>query len=69
MNFTIKQHKKKGVKPRLSLVFIDSIQFLNHLSDNLAKNLGENDFYYLSQEINAKVLDLLKKKGLVSCDN
>ena len=38
MNFTTKQHKKEGVKPGLSLVFIDSIQFLNHLSDNLAKN-------------------------------
>ena len=30
---------------------------------NYLKNLGRNEFYHLSQEFNANVLDLLKKKG------
>ena len=51
-SFTIKKPEKKGIKPGLPLVFIDSIDFLNNLLDNLIKNLGENDFYHLSQEFN-----------------
>ena len=50
MSFTIKQSKKEGIKSGLLLVFINSVYFL----DNLVKNLGENDFYHLSQEFNAK---------------
>ena len=62
MSFTIQQPKKKCIKPRLPLVFIDSIHFLHNLLDNLVKNLGENDFYHVSQEFNANALDLLKKR-------
>ena len=50
MSFTIKQSKKEGIKSGLLLVFINNVYFL----DNLVKNLGENDFYHLSQEFNAK---------------
>ena len=63
MSFTIQKPKQEGIELGLSLVFIDSIHFLNNLLDNLVKNLGENDFNHLSQEFNANVLDLLKKKG------
>ena len=34
----------------------------------LVRNLGENNFYHLSQELNASVLDLLKKKSFLSYD-
>ena len=63
MSFTIKQPKKKDVQPGLLLVFIDRVLFLNNSLDNLVKNLKENDFYHLSQELNANVLGFVKKKG------
>ena len=50
MRFTIKQSKKKGIKPGITLVFIDCIDFSNNALENLVKNLGENDFYHLSQD-------------------
>ena len=31
--------------------------------DSLLKNLGNNDFKYLSQEFDSNVLDLVKQKG------
>ena len=62
MSFTIQQPKKKGIKPRLPLVFIDSVYFLNNLLDNLVKNLGKNNLYHPSQKFYANVLDLIKKK-------
>ena len=37
MNFTIKQPKRKDVKPGLPLVFIDSIHFLINSLENLFK--------------------------------
>ena len=49
MNFTTTQPKKKDIKPGLPLVLMNSVHFLNNLLDNLVKNLGENDFYHLSQ--------------------
>ena len=72
MSFTIQQPKKKYIKPGLALVFIDRISFLNNSRDNLVKNLGEIDFYHLSQEVNAIILDLIKKKSIFPyhyCDN
>ena len=60
-SFTIKQLKIKGIKPGLPLVFIDSVNFLNNSLDNLVKNLVANDFYHLSQECNAHVLDSVEK--------
>ena len=62
ISFTIQQPKKKGIKPRLPLVLIDRVHFLNNYFDNSVKSLAENDFYHLSQEYNANLLDLLKKK-------
>ena len=49
MSFTIQQSKTNSYKPGISLVFIDRVHF---------KNSEESDFYYLSQEFNANVLDL-----------
>ena len=40
-----------------------SFQFLNLSLDSLVKNLGKNDFKYLSQEFDNSVLDLVKQKG------
>ena len=45
------------------LTFIDSYQFLSSSSYNLVKNLGKDDFKYLSQEFDTDVLDLVKQKG------
>ena len=60
ISFTIQQPKEKGNKPGLLLVCIDSIYFL----DNAIDNLVENDFYHLSQEFSANVLDLCNKKRI-----
>ena len=53
--FTIKQPKEKGIKQELPLVFIDIFYFLNNSSNNLIKNLGEYDFYLLSEEFGANL--------------
>ena len=45
------------------LSFIDSFQFLNSSLHSLVKNLNKDDFKYLSQEIDNKVLDLVNQKG------
>ena len=66
MSFTIKQPKKKRIKSRLQLLFTYSVYLLNNSSDNLVKNLGQNDFYHLSQEFHANVLDLIHKKGFLA---
>ena len=46
-----------------SLVFIDSIQFMNSSLDKLVKNLSDKDFKYLLEEFDSKNLELLKQKG------
>ena len=46
----------------------NNVYFLNNSLDNLVKKLGGNDFYHLSQEFDANVLVLLKKKGIFSYD-
>ena len=46
------------------LVFIDSFQSLSYSLDSLVKNLVKNDFKYLSQEFDSKVLDLVKQKEI-----
>ena len=38
-------------------------QFFSSLLDSLVKNLGKDDFMYLSQEFDSKVLDLVKQKA------
>ena len=45
------------------LAFIDIFQFLSSSLDSLVKNLGKDDFKYLSQEFDSDVLDLVKQKG------
>ena len=44
------------------LSFIDSFQFLRSSLDGLVKNLNKDDFKYLSQEFDNRVLDLVKQK-------
>ena len=43
------------------LTFIDSLQFLSSSLDSLVKSLSKDDFKYLSQEFDNKVLDLDKQ--------
>ena len=43
-----------------NLVFIDSMQFMNSSLDSLVKNLSDNDFKYLSEEVNSEFLKLVK---------
>ena len=47
-----------------NIVFIDSILFLNSSLDKLVKNLGSEDFQYLSREFSGEKLELIKKKGV-----
>ena len=47
-----------------NLVFIDSMQFMNSSLDSLVKNLSDNDFKYLSEELSSKFLGLVKQKGV-----
>ena len=44
------------------LSFIDSFQFLSSSLNSLVKNLGKNDFKYLSHEFDKNKLDLVKQK-------
>ena len=44
------------------LSFIDSFQFLSSSLDSLVRNLVKDDFKYLSQEFDNKLLDLFKQK-------
>ena len=45
-----------------NLVFIDSMQFMKFSLDSLVKNLSDNDFKYLSEEISSYFLKLVKQK-------
>ena len=45
------------------LSFIGSFQLLRSSLDRLVKNLGKDEFRYLSQELDNKTLDLVKQKG------
>ena len=44
------------------LTFIDSFHFLSTSLDSLVKNLGRNDFKYLSQEFDNNASDPVKQK-------
>ena len=37
------------------LIFIETFQFLSSSSDSVIKNLGKDDFKYLSQEFDCKI--------------
>ena len=45
-----------------SLVFIDSMQFVNSSFEKLVKKSSDNDFKYLTEEFGSKNLELLNKK-------
>ena len=45
------------------LVFIDNMQFMNSSLDKLVKNLSDEDFKYLVEELGSENLELLKQKG------
>ena len=45
------------------LNFIDNLQFLSCLLNNLVKNLGKDDLKYLSKEFDNNVLYLVNQKG------
>ena len=47
-----------------NLVFIDSMQFMNSNLDNMVKNLSNNDFKHLSQELSGDLLELVRQKGV-----
>ena len=66
-SYTVQQPRNESIKLGLPLSLIDP-SFLNNSIDNFPKNLGENDFYHMSQEFNANALDLFRKKGLFSYD-
>lgn len=51
------QQPKKGIKPGLPLVIMDSTHFLNKPLDNLVTYVAKNDCYNLNQEFSANVLD------------
>ena len=45
-----------------NLVFIDRMQFMNFSLHSLVKNLSDNDFKYLSEELSGKFLKQVKQK-------
>ena len=47
------------------LIFIDNFQFLTSSVDSLVKNLGQNDFQYLSQEFDSNVLVSFQQKRFI----
>ena len=53
MNFTTEQSKKDVINPGLSLIFIDSVNFLSDSLDNLVKSLSEDEFYDLTEKYKA----------------
>ena len=64
MNFiTNGLEKCMSFKINNGLSLIDSFKFLSFSLDNLVKNLGKDDFKYLSQEFDSNILDLVKQKG------
>ena len=46
------------------LVFIDGMLFMNSSLDKLVKNVGSEDFKYLSEKFCGEKLELVKKKGI-----
>ena len=51
-----------------NLAFINSMQFMNSSLDSLVKNLSDNDFKYLPEEISGEFLELVKQKGVYPCE-
>ena len=51
------------------LAFIDSFLFVSSSLDSLVKNLGKDDYKYLSQEFNSNVRVLARQKGFYPYEN
>ena len=49
-----------------NVLLIDSNQFMNSSLDKLVKNMSDEDFKYLVEELGSKNLELLKRKGELS---
>ena len=66
-NFNFKINIPNGLEKYMSFIinnklnFINSVQFLCSLLDSLVINLSKDDFKYLSQEFESKVLDLVRQ--------
>ena len=56
----LQKHMSYNINSKLT--FIDSFHFLSTSLDSLVKNLGRNDFKYLSQEFDNNASDPLKQK-------
>ena len=59
----LEKYMSFSVKNKLS--FIDNFQFLSFSLDSLVKNLGKDDFKYLSQKFGNNVLDLVRQKRFI----
>ena len=57
-----------GLENYMSFNIITSSSLLSSLLDSLVKNLGKDDFKYLSQKFDSKVLDLVRQKGSYPCE-
>ena len=53
-------NQKNTINSKLSVT--DSFQFPVFSSENLTKNIGQDDFKYLNQELDNNMLDLIKQK-------
>ena len=62
-NTVMYDHSLHRRRKHFKLSFIDSFQFLSFSLDSSVKNLGKDDFKYLSKECDNNVLDLVKQKG------
>ena len=58
-------HSLHRRRKHFKLSFIDSFQFLSFSLDSSVKNLGKDDFKYLSKECDNNVLDLVKQKDFI----
>ena len=47
-----------------NIVFIDSMLFMKSSLDKFIKNLSDDDFKYLSEDLGGEKLELVKKKGV-----
>ena len=62
----LEKYMSLSINKKLS--FIDSFQFLSYSLESSVKNLGKDDFKYLSQGFDNNVLDLIKQKGFYPYD-
>ena len=61
-NFDVKIDVTQNRLKNKNLAFIDSMPFTNSSLKKLVKNLSDNEFKYLTEELGSKNLELLKQK-------